>query len=376
VSRFHHDIALRRVFRTVDLYLGEDSNWNRTLDIFDRVRADTLFSRRIKALRIHWAYVSGDVLDVMSSECEDCRFQDSSAHSFQPGIFRTALPKFRALEEFEWIGYPELQADMVQVLLKSYPNLVKLGLMYLSATYQVTLARSHLFFRGRHFDAVGVSGFTSLKRFTLEDDDGFADMNEVHTVLDNNKNTLRHLTLGAYLARTHSWDSAFDSATIQNLTHLQLVDTRISHVVLTRIAHTHNLISLTLHGTLDMPAETTTIFGANHVPPYSDAGCEGASASMTGSLTHVLLPHLEAFHFALVGHDDDLVQFLCARPRLRRLDLGMCPWELVGGLLPELTGLRAVRVRIASLTGLAVDALIRGLPNEMQAIHPSCAESD
>jgi hypothetical protein len=26
-----------------------------------------------------------------------------------------ALPEFRALEEFEWIGYPELQADMVQV---------------------------------------------------------------------------------------------------------------------------------------------------------------------------------------------------------------------------------------------------------------------
>jgi hypothetical protein len=48
----------------------------------------------------------------------------------------------------------------------------------------------------------------------------------------------------------------------------------------------------------------------------------------------------------------------------------------VHGLLPELTGLRAVRVRIVSLTSLAVDALIRGLPNEMQAIHLSCAESD
>jgi len=30
-------------------------------------------------------------------------------------IFKTALPEFRALEEFEWMGYPELQADMVQV---------------------------------------------------------------------------------------------------------------------------------------------------------------------------------------------------------------------------------------------------------------------
>jgi hypothetical protein len=54
----------------------------------------------------------------------------------------------------------------------------------------------------------------------------------------------------------------------------------------------------------------------------------------------------------------------------------MCPWELVHVLLPELTSLRTVRVRISSLTSLVVDALIRGLPNEMQAIHLSCAESD
>lgn len=207
-------------------------------------------------------------------------------------------------------------------------------------------------------------------------------MNEVRTVLDNNRNTLTHLTLGAYLARTHSWDSAFGSPTIQNLTHLELVDTRISHVVLARIAHAHNLISLTLHGTLDMPAEATAIFGANHVPPDPDAGREGASASMTGAPTHVLLPHLEAFRFALVGHDDDLLlfsavlQFLRGRTRLRRLDLGVCPWELVRGLLPELTGLRALRVRIASLTSLAVDTLVRGLPSEMEAIHLSCVQSD
>ncbi|KAI9459875.1 hypothetical protein BJY52DRAFT_1264289 [Lactarius psammicola] len=348
VPSFHRDIALRRVFHTVDLYLGEESNWNRTLDIFDRVRTDPSFSRLIRALRIHWAYTGGDMLEVMSR------------------IFRTALPEFKALEEFEWIGYPELRADMVQALLKSHPNLVKLGLI------------------GWHFDAIGVSGFTSLKRFTLraEDDDGDANMNEVRTVLDNNENTLTHLTLGAHLTRTHSWDSAFGSSTIQNLTHLELVDTRISHVVLARIAHAHKLISLTLHGTLDTAAEATAIFGANYVPPIPDAGCEGASASTTGALAHVLLPHLEAFRFALIGHDNDLllfdavVQFLRARPRLRRLDLGMCPWELVRGLLPELTGLRAVRVHIANLTSLAVDTLVRGLPNEMQAIHLSCAQSD
>jgi len=32
------------------------------------------------------------------------------------------LPKFKALDEFQWIGYPELQADMVKVLLKSHLN--------------------------------------------------------------------------------------------------------------------------------------------------------------------------------------------------------------------------------------------------------------
>ncbi len=146
VSSFHRNVALRRVFHTVDLYLGEDASWDRTLDIFDRVRMDPSFSGLIKALRIHWAYTGGDMLKVMSSECEDCRSQNSSDHSFQPGLFRTALPEFRALEEFEWIGYPELRADMVQALLKSHPNLVKLGLMYLSTTYQVTFAHSHLSF--------------------------------------------------------------------------------------------------------------------------------------------------------------------------------------------------------------------------------------
>ena len=86
VCRFHRDIALRHVFHTVDLYLGEDSNWNRTLDIFDRVRVDPLFSRRIKALRIHWQYLGGEMLEVLSSEYKDCRSQSSSVHSFTRNI--------------------------------------------------------------------------------------------------------------------------------------------------------------------------------------------------------------------------------------------------------------------------------------------------
>ncbi|KAH9993092.1 hypothetical protein BJV77DRAFT_402371 [Russula vinacea] len=37
-------------------------NWNRTLDVFDRgVKMDPLFSRRIKALRVHWSYDDGDI---------------------------------------------------------------------------------------------------------------------------------------------------------------------------------------------------------------------------------------------------------------------------------------------------------------------------
>lgn len=238
-------------------------------------------------------------------------------------------------------------------------------------------SRSFLSSSGWHFDAVGVSEFSSLTRFTLraEDDDGIADMYEVRRVLDNNTNTLTHLTLGAYLPRAHSWDSTFGSQTVQHLTHLELVDTRISHVVLARIAHAHNLVSLTLHGTLDQPAAATAIFGADHVLPIT-------STCATRSPTHSFLPHLEAFRFALVGHDDDLalfiavVQFLRARPRLRRLDLGSCPWELVRGLIPELTGLRVLRVRIANLNGPSVDSLVRELPHEMQAIHLACSVSD
>ncbi|KAI0309909.1 hypothetical protein OF83DRAFT_1253057 [Amylostereum chailletii] len=326
VSSFHREIASRHIFHTLDVYLGEDSETiNRSMDIFDRVKADPVFARRVKALRLHWSYEGGEMLDLMSR------------------IFRTALPEFKALREFEWIGYPELQADMVQVLLQSHPNLDRLGLI------------------GWHFDAVGVSEFKTLKRFTLraEDDDGFADMGEVRTVLDANARTLTHLTLGAYLARTHSWDGAFQSGTIQNLTHLELVDTRISHSVLARVAHAHRLVSLTLHGTLDKPSAATVVFGSDHV-------IEGR---------HTFLPHLADFRFVLVGHDDDVglfqsvAQFLRGRTRLRRLDLGSCPCELVLTLLPELTGLRVLRVKIAHLSDAAVDALVRALPQEMLALH-------
>ncbi|KAF8637110.1 hypothetical protein AX17_003014 [Amanita inopinata Kibby_2008] len=333
LSRFYRDIAIRHLFHTIDIYFGEDQeNLNRGLDILDRAKVDPIFASRVKCLRLHWSYEEGDMLDLMLR------------------IFRTALPEFKALRDFEWIGYPEMRADMVKALLVSHSHLPTLGLI------------------GWHFDAVGVSAFRNLRRFTLraEDDDGFADMGEVRTVLDQNEGTLRHLILGAYLARTHSWDSAFQSATIKNLTHLDLVDTRISHVVLTRIAHAHNLQSLTLHGTFEEPSSAAVVFSSDHI--------------IDGK--HAFLPHLEVFRFVLVGHDDELplyhsvTQFLRRRTKLRRLDLGGCPWELVVDVLPDLINLRVLGVRIANLTQTSINMLVNVLPKQMCAVHLSTVVSD
>lgn len=191
-------------------------------------------------------------------------------------------------------------------------------------------------------------------------------MGEVRNVLDNNESSLRHLCLGAYLKREHSWDRAFESVSIRNLTHLDLVDTRISHIVLSRIAHAHNLQSLTLHGTFEEPGSAGVVFGSDHV--------------IAGE--HTFLPHLEAFRFVLVGHDDDrdlfksVVQFLRLRPKLRRLDLGSCPWDLVQGILPGLESLRVLRVRIANLNDAAIMKLASSIPTQMVALHLSTVISD
>jgi len=191
-------------------------------------------------------------------------------------------------------------------------------------------------------------------------------MGEIRTVLDKNEHTLRHLILGAYLAREHSWDSAFQSVTIKNLTHLDLVDTRISHIVLARIAHAHNLQSLTLHGTFEEPASASVVFASDHV-------IEGK---------HTFLPHLESFRFVLVGHDEEhalyhsVAGFLRHRQRLRRLDLGNCPWDVVQAVLPDLRNLRVLGVRIANLNQAAVAALISAVPHQMLAIHLSTVVSE
>ncbi|KAJ7457063.1 hypothetical protein FB451DRAFT_1275829 [Mycena latifolia] len=333
VSAFHRDIAVRMIFHTLDLYFGDDQEaLNRGLDVFDRVKADPVFASRVKSLRLHWAYEEGDMLDLMIR------------------IFRSTLPEFKSLQDFEWIGYPEMSAEMVQTVLSTHSHLHGLGLI------------------GFHFDAVGVSAFRNLRKFTLraEDDDGFADMGEVRTVLDQNAETLRHLVLGASLARHHSWDSAFQSVTIKNLTHLDLVDTRISHVVLARIAHAHSLRSLTLHGTFEEPSAAGVVFGSDHF-------LDGA---------HTFLPQLEAFRFVLVGHDDhaglyrSVTQFLRHRKRLRRLDLGNCPWEMVLDVLPDLVALRVFGVRIANLTAQAASELVNAIPSTIAALHLSTVVSD
>ena len=40
---------------------------NRGLDVFDRVKDDKEFARRVKCLRIHWAYEESEILDLMLS---------------------------------------------------------------------------------------------------------------------------------------------------------------------------------------------------------------------------------------------------------------------------------------------------------------------
>ncbi|KAF7345249.1 hypothetical protein MSAN_01901500 [Mycena sanguinolenta] len=329
VSAFHRDIAVRMIFHTLDLYFGSDDQeaLNRGLDIFDRVKADPVFASRVKSLRLHWAYEEGDMLDLMIR------------------IFRSTLPEFKALRDFEWIGYPEMSAEIVQTVLASHPHLHGLGLI------------------GWHFDAIGVSDFTHLRKFTLraEDDDGFAPMNEVRTVLDVNAPTLTHLVLGAYLARQHSWDSAFGSSVIRNLTHLDLVDTRISPLVLARVASAGALESLTLHGTFEDPAGAAVVFNGDHV--LDDDG------------EHTLLPYLHSFRFILVGHDDHptlyraVTHFLRARSRLRRLDLGNCPWELLREVLPGLSGVRVLGVRIAHFT-VGAGAELRPLNEFAPSLRP------
>ena len=42
-------------------------NVHKGLDLFSRVKRDSDFAKKIKTLRIHWAYEEGDMLDIMLS---------------------------------------------------------------------------------------------------------------------------------------------------------------------------------------------------------------------------------------------------------------------------------------------------------------------
>lgn len=103
-------------------------NVNKGLDLFSRVKRDPVFAKRVKTLRIHWAYEEGDILDLMLSEYSLMEFV-FIIDGVYLGLFREALPFFTALKEFEWIGYPELRENDVQAVLESQPDLQSLGLM-------------------------------------------------------------------------------------------------------------------------------------------------------------------------------------------------------------------------------------------------------
>ena len=82
----------------------------------------------------------------------------------------------------------------------------------------------------------------------------------------------------------------FESITIKKLTHLDLVNTSISHFVLTRIAHAYNFQSLTLHPRFVDPDSASVMFARDRI-------IDGR---------HTLLPCLEAFRFVMVNQDGGL----------------------------------------------------------------------
>ena len=212
------------------------------------------------------------------------------------------------------------------------------------------------------------SSFINLRKLALrvEDDGGFFDIEEICTVLDRNESTLKHLILGTHQEHNHSWDLAFKSVAIKNLTHLDLVSTCVSHFVLTRIPYAHNLQSLTLHGWLVDPDSASDMFGTDRI-------VDG---------THTLLPHLEAFRFVMPGQNDEhplyhsIARFLQKRDKLRRLDLGDCPWDIVQSILPNLRNLRVLGVHVKHLSQVAINSLVESIPTQMVAINISVDVSD
>lgn len=184
----------------------------------------------------------------------------------------------------------------------------------------------------------------------MNGDDGEADLEDIRTMLDQNQSTLKHLVLGGCSDYDNSLDLAFESVTINNLTHLDLFGTYISGFVLDRIAHARNLQSLTLHGSFPEPEFASQMF----------------------VLGHTFWPDLESFGFVMEDEDDDLhdslFHFLRKRVELRRLDLGICPWDVVEEVLPYLKNLRVLAVHIDEEQ---IKSLVEILPMQMVAIRLS-----
>ena len=195
------------------------------------------------------------------------------------------------------------------------------------------------------------------------DDEGDADVKEIRTVLDRNENTLKHLILGGGPSEDGYWDVAFESVTIDNLTHLDLVGfISVSHFVLTRIASTHNLQSLTLKGSFVDPDSASVVFASDRI--------------VNGM--HTLMPHLETFRLNLeerdVGLYRSVIHSLRKREKLRRLDLGSCPWDMVRDILPDLKGLRVLYVDLDDLSKRVIKTLVESIPTQMVAIKISADE--
>src|SRR5258705_13688239 len=124
------------------------------------------------------------------------------------------------------------------------------------------------------------------------------------------------------------------------------------------------LRALTLHGTFARSVAAAALF---------------ASDTFTLGGEHMLLPLLESLRFVAVGHDGDadprcaVLTFVRSRTRLRRLYLGGggVPWEVMLNMLPGLTSLHVLRVRMPGISKAAVRALVRALPRKMVGIHVS-----
>ena len=209
--------------------------------------------------------------------------------------------------------------------------------------------------RGRGFEDI-ISSFHGLRKFGYhgEPEGDESDLEDIRVMLDVDESTLKHFILECHYTEG-LLDSVFESVTINNLTHLDLSYTMdIPGSVLDRISKAKNLQSLTLCGSFEEPEFASQMFAT-----YS-----------------IGLPHLESFRFAVEDVDEEMyysvVSFLKKREKLRRLDLGNCPWDIIQEVLPTSRNLRVLAV---NLDERLQEDFVKALPTQMVAIEIS-ADSD